>query len=231
MNCPKYSKCSNGATRTTASGSATTLAIAGGSIGLFAYLSVARPRYLRWGTRPEERERRLPGDDIVAQPRQVSNRAVSIDAAPADVWRWLAQIGQGRGGFYSYDRLENLVGADIHSADRILPEHQGIAVGDRIYIGQGGPFYTVGEITEGRYLLLRADAPEGEEPPIEETWLFHIEAEAPGRTRLIARNRRYYERSPATFLMWKVAIEPVHHIMERRVLLGIKERAEEARHA
>ena len=201
-------------------------AIGAAAFGLSAYAWLVRPRYLRWGTTLAERGSRLPGDGTVPHPRQVSNRAVTIEAPAAEVWPWLAQIGQGRGGFYSYDRLENLVGADIHSADWILPEFQEISPGDRVYIGRNGPFYTVADVRPEQYLLLRADAPEGEEPPIEETWLFYLAPKSASRTRLIARNRRAYAPTLPNFLMWKVLVEPLHHIMERKMLLGIKARAE-----
>jgi len=197
-----------------------------GLLGLSGYVGWFRPWHLAWGTSEQERERRLPGDELVARPQQISNRAVSIEAPVENVWPWLAQIGQGRGGFYSYDRLENLIGADIHSAEIVLPEHQSVSNGERIYIGKNGPFYTVAAVQPGRYLLLEADAPEGEMAPIEESWLFILEAEGRGRTRLIARNRRGYVPTIADFLMWKVAIEPLHHVMERKMLLGIKRRAE-----
>ena len=178
-----------------------------------------------------DRREYQPGDDVVPRPRQVSDRAVTIGAAASHVWPWIAQIGQGRGGFYSYDRLENLVGADIHSADAIVPGLQEIILGDRVYIGRNGPFYTVAGVEPGVYLLLKADAPDGEEPPIQETWLFYLHEQAPGRTRLLARNQRAYALTLQNFLMWKVMVEPLHHIMERRMLLGIKERAERRNHA
>lgn len=197
-----------------------------GLLGLSGYVGWFRPWHLAWGTRGQERERRLPGDELVPRPRQISNRAVTVDAPVKNVWPWLAQIGQGRGGFYSYDRLENLIGAGIHSADTVLPEHQSVSTGDRIYIGKNGPFYTVAAVQPGRYLLLEADAAEGEVAPIEESWLFYLEAEGSGRTRLLARNRRGYRPSLSNFLMWKVAIEPLHYVMERKMLLGIKRRAE-----
>ncbi|GAB4264105.1 MAG: hypothetical protein Kow00122_19760 [Thermoleophilia bacterium] len=199
-----------------------------GAAAAVAYLAYLRPRHLKWGTQPGEPERLLPGDEVIAKPKQTSTRAVDVAAARAAVWPWLAQIGQGRGGFYSYDRLENLFGCDIHSANRVLPEHQELRPGDRIRLGpEGHPFYTVRDLEEGHWLLLEADAPEGEEPPIAETWLFHLEELSAKRTRLTVRNRRDYDWGVKNFLLWKVLTEPAHFIMERKMLLGIRRRAEQ----
>jgi hypothetical protein len=87
------------------------------------------------GTTLEERSARLPGDDIVPDPRCTSTRAITIDAPAEDVWPWIAQMGQGRAGMYSYELLENLFGCDMHNADRIVPALQAIVVGDRIRDG------------------------------------------------------------------------------------------------
>ena len=89
-----------------------------------------RARYLRWGATDDELNVALPGDELVPAPDLTATRAVTVRAPAGEVWRWVAQLGQGRGGFYSYDFLENLVGCDIHSAERVVPEWQLIAVGD-----------------------------------------------------------------------------------------------------
>jgi hypothetical protein len=107
-------------------------ASAAGVAVMISYPLVLRPWLLRGGATADEATAALPGDDIVARPRTTSTRAVTIAADPADVWPWLAQLGQGRGGMYSYDLLENLFGADIHTADRVMPELQAIKPGDRI---------------------------------------------------------------------------------------------------
>ena len=84
---------------------------------------------------------------LVPQPKQISTRVITIQASAADIWPWLAQIGQGRGGFYSYDWLENLIGCEIHNADRIISEFQQLAVGDKVRLGpEGYPFYTVAAV-------------------------------------------------------------------------------------
>ena len=90
---------------------------------------VLRPRYLSWGASDEECAGALPGDELVPHADLAATRAVTIAATPEQVWPWIAQMGQGRGGLYSYDALENLVGCDMHSADRVVPEWQDVAVG------------------------------------------------------------------------------------------------------
>src|ERR1700719_1900264 len=96
------------------------------------YVVVGRARQLRWGATDQECEALLPGDDLIANADITATRAITIRVAADQVWPWIAQLGQGRGGFYSYDFLENLVGCDIHSSDRIVPEWQDIVVGDEV---------------------------------------------------------------------------------------------------
>ena len=96
---------------------------------------VSRKWFNRWGATEVELTKNLPGDALVPSPRLAYTRAISINASAASVWPWLVQMGQGRGGLYSYDGLENLIGCDIHSADHILPEHQNLQVGDQILFG------------------------------------------------------------------------------------------------
>ena len=92
----------------------------------------ARQWFTSWGAEPEEIDASLPGDELMADPTMIVTRAITIDAPPEAVWPWLVQMGQGRGGFYSYDWLENLFGLDIHNADRLEPEWQALAVGDQL---------------------------------------------------------------------------------------------------
>ena len=97
------------------------------------YVVVARPLINQWGATDQEHQATWPGDHLVGQPGYVWTSAITIQAPAAQVWPWLVQLGQGRGGLYSYDWLENLVGCDVHSTDRILPEFQTpLQVGDRV---------------------------------------------------------------------------------------------------
>jgi hypothetical protein len=196
---------------------------------LFVYLRWFRPWYLRWGATDQELNGPLPGDDLVAHPRQQATRALTIQAPAAKVWPWLAQIGQGRGGFYSYTWLENLIGCDIHNADRILPECQQIAAGDRIRLGpEGYPYYTIAAVEPERALVLRAGDPVADPAPIDETWTFVLDPLGADACRLIARNRRDHPASLANWLVWQVLVEPLHFVMEHRMLLGVRQRAEAA---
>ena len=97
-----------------------------------AGILVARRWQLRWGATVEESGEILPGDDLISDPDLAATRAITVGAAAGQVWPWIAQLGQGRGGFYSYDFLENLAGCDIHSADQIVPGWQDVGVGDQI---------------------------------------------------------------------------------------------------
>ena len=102
----------------------------------------------------------MPGDELVSRPMMGYTRAITIDAPPDDVWPWLVQIGQGRGGLYSFDGLENLVGCDIHSADRILPDFQRLEVGDLIRLGPPGyPCFRVAQVEPGCVLGARGGRP------------------------------------------------------------------------
>src|SRR3979411_1439588 len=106
------------------------LTVIGGPVA--AYPLFARRRQLRWGATDTESEEQLPGDDLIGNADISATRAITVRASADEVWPWIAQLGQGRGGFYSYDFLENLVGCDIHSADRIVPEWQDVEVGDEV---------------------------------------------------------------------------------------------------
>jgi hypothetical protein len=188
-----------------------------------AYWFGLRPRHIRWGATDDEVARLLPGDEIVPRPRKWSTRAITI-AAPAEaVWPWLAQIGQGRGGLYSYDWLENLAGCEIHSTDRIIPELQNLQAGDVVRLGpEGYPAYRVAAIELGRVLVLV-----GEDPDMgAHSWAFVLEPIDEQTTRLIVRSRDDYLPTLANVVIWRLITEPVHFVMERKMLLGIKQRAE-----
>jgi hypothetical protein len=132
--------------------------------GAAAYLLVVRPWQLRWGATDQECGASLAGDDLIPTPDLMATRAITVHAPAAQVWPWIAQLGQGRGGFYSYDALENLVGCDIHSANRVVPEWQGVKVGDQVKlhpeVGLG-----VAVVEPGRALVLRGGVPMGTVPP------------------------------------------------------------------
>lgn len=189
---------------------------------------VIRPWYRKWSATDEELHRSLPGDDLVSQPKLESTRAVTIHAPAAEVWPWLVQVGQGRGGLYSYDGLENLVGCNIHSVDRIIPEFQRLAVGDEIRMGEpeGYPLFTVTGIEPGRALILKGGPVEQQDPSTVQSWVFVLDEIDPKTTRLTARQRLDYPSSLGNTLIWRVFTDPINFVMERKMLLGIKQRAE-----
>jgi len=179
----------------------------------------------------------MPGDDLVMKPKLGYTRAVSIDAPPGEVFAWLAQIGQGRGGLYSYDALENLVGCDIHSADDIIAEYQNLSEGDIIRSGPDNyPCWMVMEVDPPHHLvLLGAGTPAEvavpevfEEIPARNyaasTWQWQLLPRANGTTtRLVVRQRLTF--SPRQGLIWRI-VEPINFAMEHKMLSGLKARAE-----
>jgi hypothetical protein len=188
-----------------------------------AGVALLRARSLRWGATDEELNIALPGDELVPDADLTATRAVTVEAGADAVWPWIAQLGQGRGGFYSYDFLENLAGLDIHSAERVVPEWQAIEVGDEVkFHPEGG--MTAAVVEPGRVLVLRGGMPGT--PPFDFAWAFVVRGQPDGTTRLVARERYRYLRWWAPLL-----VEPVEFIslvMSRRMLRGIKERAERA---
>jgi hypothetical protein len=208
-------------------------AVAAGLITGAAYPFLIRPWFLWWGATIAEVTKRLPGDDIVTTPRTESTRAITIAANPDDVWPWLAQLGQGRGGMYSYDFLDNLFGYDIHSVDRVVPELQRIRPGDRIRLAPENAKADISlevAIAEPNHALVLR----GPGTPAQAfasgmgfpSWAFVVDPVAPSRVRLIVRWRCDFEPTIGGYLSWKYGIEPVHFAMERRMLKGIKRRAE-----
>jgi len=173
-----------------------------------------------WGATDDELTRAMPGDRLVTLPSYETTLGVTIDATPAAIWPWLVQMGYRRGGLYSYDWLDRLFGyLDAPSAERILPEWQQLAVGDEIPIGRGDGF-PVKAIEPFRWLVLG-----GYRDDVEWSWELDLVPEGSGRTRLISRNRVWIPpRIRFRFMM--LFIEPAAFVMTRKMLLGIKRRAE-----
>jgi hypothetical protein len=183
--------------------------------------------YLHYGATGGEPIEALPGDDLLPAADLVATRAVTIEATPARVWPWVAQLGQGRGGFYSYDRLENLVGCEIESADRIHPEWQDVSIGDPFRLHPKLAL-VVAEVDPGHSLVVDGRARPGEPaPPYDFTWAFVVRRHPGLRTRLIVRERYGYT-SPAS----RLVVEPLtagSALMTRKMLHGIRDRVEAAR--
>jgi hypothetical protein len=178
--------------------------------------------YRRWGATPVEVTRPLPGDELVPRPRLTTTRAITIHAPVQSVWSWLVQIGQGRGGFYSYQSLENLIGCKMVDVDRIIPALQVLQVGDLIQLGPAGyPRFTVAAVDRMRSLVLQS-----RDEQAMTVWIFVLETLDSGDTRLIVRDRTDFVPTLRQFLVWRLLIDPIHFVMERKMLLGLKQRAE-----
>jgi hypothetical protein len=188
-----------------------------------AYILIARPWHLRWGATDEEVGEALPGDDLIADADLSATRAISIRASADQVWPWIAQLGQGRGGFYSYDFIENLVGCDMHSADSIVPEWQDVAVGDEVRLAPEVGLVVIG-LEPVRSLVLRGGIPIGKTaPPYDFTWAFVLRDQPDETTRLLVRERYAYTRWWAPLIV--ESAEAVSFLMSQKMLRGIKDRA------
>jgi hypothetical protein len=198
--------------------------IAGGALALAAGLEAAtyplwRSWCLTWGTTGDEAVRPLPGDELLADPDVISTRAIGVATAPGSIWPWLVQMGPGRGGAYTYDWIENLYGLGMHSADQILPQYQDLKPGDGQRLGAAGPLMRVATLETERSLVFRSDDGNW-------VWAFALVPAGQG-TRLISRNRIATPgASRLARALYTYAMEPGSLIMERKMLLGIKQRAE-----
>ena len=188
-----------------------------GAIGVAAvlYRRMLRGTILNWGATDAEAHARLPGDELLEEADGVATRATTIDAPAAAVWPWLAQMGPSpRGGAYTHDWIENLLGLDMHSADRVLPEFQHPQVGDTI--GYGSNRLRVERVEPEHVLAWRSQDGNW-------VWTF-ILTEHAGSTRLVSRNRFRLPTLGARVGM--IPMEPASLLMERKMLRGIKLRSE-----
>jgi hypothetical protein len=183
-----------------------------GVLAPFVDYLVVRPSLRRWGSLATERDRRLPGDPTTT-PLFRATRAVTVQASAEEVWQWLVQIGQDKGGFYSYDWLENLAGCRLHSAEEIREEWQQRAAGDSLTMFPG--FATTLKEVEPPYALV-----------IENWGAYVIDPIDDSTCRLMARSSTERNGSAVFYLL---LVELPHAIMERRMLIGIKQRAERNR--
>ena len=184
------------------------------------------PWHRGWGTTPQEWQMSLPGDRTPRTPHLEILHAITIEAPPPAVWPWLAQLGQDRAGFYSYDWLERAFGANVHNVSVIRPEWQSRNVGEQVYAVDAGymgglfgerPGWTIEVFEPDRALVLK-------------NWgAFVLVPQPDGNTRLLIRSTISHERIPA----WAAALnltlfELPHFIMQRRMLVGIKTLAEQS---
>jgi len=190
---------------------------------------VTRPTSLRWGSTRAERESALPGDEVFpADAAYRIDHAITVHASASTVWPWLVQLGQDRGGFYSYDWLERTVGADIHNADRIHPEWQSRRVDDTVFATQAS--YLGGRLGRPGW---RVDVLQPERVIGLENWgTFVVQPIDSTTTRLMVRTRGAGSASVLAFALAPINVfvfEPTHFIMERAMLRGIRARAEGTR--
>ena len=188
-----------------------------------------------WGATEEEVAMALPGDELTPPPVEQITRAITVAAPPEEVWPWLVQMGADRGGFYSYARLENLFGLDIHNADRIVDEWQQLSVGDWVWAAHNRSAGWLVEHLEPNVALVMktADPKKGrtirrdEGIGLEFQWTFAVRPAGPDATRLLIRERTAYGRRLTRWLMTPVGL--VSFVMTRKMLDGIRVRAESAR--
>jgi hypothetical protein len=180
-----------------------------------AYFRFLRAPILNWGATREEAAAALPGDELLQGADGIATRAIEIQAPPGAIWPWLAQMGPSpRGGAYTYDWIENLLGLNMHSVTRVLPEYQQPRVGDTIEYGTNRMRI---ELLEPEHVLAwRSEDGNW-------VWTFIVEA-SNGSTRLISRNR--FRLATVVARLGMVLMEPASLVMERKMLRGIKERAE-----
>ena len=207
------------------------LVFLGGAAGVYAL--AARPRLLRWGATEEEVHRRFPGAEIIPGGHRSATMAVTIEAEPARVWPWLVQMGYDRGGWYSWDRLDN---GRVRSADRIHPEWQHLAVGEYMTAWPGMDAWEVAALEPGRFLGLRAHFdlrgrplnPAGTWPRFstDSLWGFLLKELPGGRTRLVVSG--YWALRPAWLrpVISVVFLEPAHWIMQVRQFANLKRSVE-----
>lgn len=212
--------------------------LAGLSAALGAYALAVRPRLLSWGATPEEVAAACPGDELVPDPTGGATMATTLPAEPERVWAWLVQMGCGRGGWYSWDYLDN---KGVPSADRVIPEWQHLEVGqhlDRVTNPldphpSASNYWTVKVVDpkrtlvlHTRYSLLEGDAKTGRPSrgTVEGTWSFHLKPAAGRRTRLVVRTRSRSERSWHSELLTVLFGEPVHFIMQSRQFGNLRRR-------
>lgn len=192
------------------------------------FLLVVRPWYVCWGATADEVHALLPGDELLDVSQQTT-RAITIDAPPAHVWPWLLQLGQDRGGFYSYALLENLVGAKMVNVEALHPEMQSWKVGDKLWMYPpnrlGGAGHAVlARIDPERALVFRTRRIGAEH--FDGSWAFVLEPSGTKATRLIVRGRAAASAGIGQRAFELLVFEPVHFMMEHKMLNGLKAYAE-----
>src|SRR6266508_2469238 len=189
--------------------------------GLVAtYIRVIRPRQMRWGATPEEATRTLPYDDLVQNPTWNSTRALTVEATPEQIWRWLVQVGWGRAGWYGYDWADNGLKP---SAWEILPEHQKLEISTKFPMSPWTAMYCR-DFEEPRWMLLRMGNVDGVADI--GSFLYFLDPIDEHRTRLIIRMRDKYRWFNPPILAMQLAVDVGDIFFQWKHLLGVKARAE-----
>jgi hypothetical protein len=195
------------------------LVLVGLAVLAIAAIILLTPSMDRWGAIDAEIQATFPGDELVPAPLSFVNHAVTINATPEEIYPWLVQMGADKGGLYSYTALETMIACPQTNADRIHPEWQNLQVGDLVKLcpkEPGPPPYTVAQILPNQAIVMGHK----ENGKWVDLWQFVILPQADGSSRLILRTR-----TMAVGGLWDI-IHPGVFIMERGLLLGVKERAE-----
>ena len=130
----------------------------------------------------------------------------------------------GRGGFYSFEYLENLTGCRIHNTAVVVAELQHLAVGDPIRLHPKAPPLVVALVEPERCLVVVGADAGGDSVSM---WAFHLSGEADGHTRLIERGRyRVGTTIGQRLTLGPALLEPVSFVMSRQMLREIKRLAE-----
>jgi hypothetical protein len=192
-----------------------------------AYLLFLWPWMRSWGATKAEMNAVLPGDDIVPNANLRTTKAVTIEAPPAAIYPWLLQIGVDRGGMYSYDWLENLFGLKVHTTDRIVAAYQNARPGDfwrftpENFVLNPGPGLYVHDLIPNRAVLLTFGLESEPDQTPFDTWQFVLEPQPDGSTRLLLRSNMALKQELPIKLTYFVQF-----IMERKMLLTLRDRAE-----
>ena len=213
-----------------------------GGAGLMGFhillLPFLRDYRTRWGTTEEEATADLPGDELVLNPKLRMTWGITINAPIEDVWPWVVQIGQGRGGFYTYQFLENIAGCEIYNADRILPEHQHIPLDAGVSLASGMPPMSVALHEEGHYFFLHTcmdmttmevfDPKQDSYPEkvMNLGWGFYLQEIGENQTRFLSRWLTDYAPALINKIAINIFLEPIGFVMGRKMLIGTKQRAE-----
>lgn len=185
-----------------------------------AYFFIVKPWYWNWGATPAEISMPLPGDELVPNPDVAYTRAITIHAAPAQIYPWIIQIGQTKGGYYSWTGMENLMGCNMVNADRIHPEWQNLAIGDKVYMmppdkANPAPYLVEQLLPDQAVVMVHKNA----DGSFFDTWQYVLVPVDAENTRLILRTR-------TTSMGFFEFIRPGVFIMERSMLMGIRDRVE-----